>query len=742
MTTTQTPLGKSLPRTDGFDKVTGSAKYSADMPATGALFGRVLRSPHPYARIKAIDVAKAAALPGVHAVLTGDDVRGHMTGRRIFDIPLIAWDVVRFVGDIVAAVAADDEETAERAMALIDVTYEPLTPVFDPMRSIEPDAPLLHPDFNSYAGGKPQSKPSNIFVSSSWGVGDPSAGFAAADEIVEGTYAAQMMHQAYMESHTCLVDCRPDGHVHVWASNKGPHGLKRDVVQTTGVEPDRLHIHFAAIGGDFGGKGGQMNVPIAYFLSRKASRPVRMVLDYVEELGAANPRHPATVHVRMGVKRDGTITATEIVAYYDSGAYGGFLPLGFLPGPRHCVGAYRIPHTKITVHHIYTNRVPAGHMRGPGEPQTAFAFESHLDVVARTLRIGTAEIRRRNMIQDGDLNGLGEEYHDLHGLDLFEIALEHAQYGRPRPPKGNVRYGIGVGIGERAPAGGETHAAVTFRPDGTVVVHTTIFEQGSGTYTILVQMAADVLHIDPERILVDVLETDDGLYDSGAGASRNTRMASEAVYHAAVEAKADLARLAAELLGWREESIELTNDGVTNGAATVALADLLSRTGTTVSGSHHFKDMAHAHVTAFTVQIAEVAVDTETGRVTVERLTSAHDAGRVLNPIGHTGQINGGAMQGFGYSVMEELLVRDGRVETLSLADYKVPTFADIPQLQTIVVESDGGGVGPFSVKAIGENPFSPTAGAIANAVADATGVRITSLPITAEKVYRALHAL
>jgi CO/xanthine dehydrogenase Mo-binding subunit len=382
-------------------------------------------------------------------------------------------------------------------------------------------------------------------------------------------------------------------------------------------------------------------------------------------------------------------------------------------------------------------------MRGPGEPQTIFAMESHIDVVARDLGLDPADVRRKNVIREGEVNGLGEEYHDLHGAEALETALTAAEWDKSRQPTGNVRRGRGVGMGERAPGGGETHAAVTFRPDGSVVIHTSIFEQGSGTYTILTQMVADVLHVAPEHISVEVWDTDETGFDSGAGASRNTRMASEAVTNAAQEAKASLFTLAAEILGWPEGSIELTAAGLSQTSApeSVAVADLLARTDVTVTGAYDYKDMAHSHVTAFTVQVAEVAVDMDTGKLTIERLTSVHDAGQVLNPIGHAGQVNGGAIQGFGYGVMEEVIVSDGRVETQSFTDFKIPSIVDVPEFQGIVVESKDGGVGPFSIKGIGENPSSPMAPAIANAVADAIGVRITDLPITAEKIYRALQA-
>lgn len=473
-----TATGKSLPRVDGVEKVTGALRYTADVPVPDALWGRVLRSPLPHARIKSVDVSAAASLPGVHAVVTGEEIKGVMSGRRIFDIPLLAHDIVRFVGDAVAAVAAVDSETADRAIALIVVDYEEITPNFNPLEAMAPGATILHPDFNDYTGVQKQDTLSNVYATAIWGAGDPDVGFADADEIIEGSYATPLMHQAYMETHTCAVSLTEEGRLDIWASNKAPHYVKAEVARTVGVEESAIHVHHVGIGGDFGGKGAQMNIPICYFLARKAGKPVRMVMDYAEEFSAANPRHPSIVKVKTGVKRDGTIVANEIMAYLDTGAYAGFVPLGFLPGPRHAAGPYRIPHSRVTAYHIYTNRVPAGHMRGPGEPQTIFAMESQIDVIAARLGLDPADVRLKNVIREGDTNGLGEKYHNLHGAEAIESALTRSGYRDVRTGTAGVRYGRGVGIGERAPGGGETHAGVTFQTDGSVVIHTSIFEQG------------------------------------------------------------------------------------------------------------------------------------------------------------------------------------------------------------------------------------------------------------------------
>ncbi|MCH7788497.1 MAG: xanthine dehydrogenase family protein molybdopterin-binding subunit [Acidobacteria bacterium] len=737
-------IGQPTPRTDGTEKVTGAARYTADVQLPGTLRAKALRSPLPYARIIRIDTARARELPGVHAVLTGADVRGVLYGKSYRDATVLAQERVRFIGEQVAAVAAVDEETAQRAVDLIQVEYEELPAVLDPLGALREDAPILHPEMNSYAGlPRPLEKPSNAFSREVREKGDVETGFAQADLVVENTFTMARVHQGYLEPHSCLVWIDQQDRVQVWASNKAPHSLKQGLAVALGIPPEQVCVNPVVIGGDFGGKGAIWDEPLCYFLALRTGRPVKMVMDYAEELTAANPRHPAEVRVTTGVKRDGTIVTCDIEGYFNTGAYAAFVPLGFLPGPRHAVGPYRIPDARVRAYHVYTNKVPAGHMRGPGEPQAIFAMESHVDVIARTLGLDPAEVRLRNVIREGDANALGELYHDLHGAETIEAALEASGYHAPPPaPDGPVRYGRGVAIGERAPGGGQTHAAVTFRPDGSVVVHTSIFDQGSGTYTTIRQMAADVLGMSPERIDVEVWDTPETGFDSGAGASRNSRMASEAVHEAARAARGALFALAAELQGWPQDRIALEDTVLrrTDTGERAELSSLLARARAPVTGSADFDDTTHAHVTAFTVQVAEVAVDTETGQVRLLRFTSVHDAGRVLNPMGHEGQVRGGAMQGIGFGLMEELAIADGRVTTPSFADYKVPSMADIPQMQAIAIESDGG-IGPFNIKGIGENPVSPAAPAIANAIEDAVGVRITDLPITAERVYRALRA-
>jgi CO/xanthine dehydrogenase Mo-binding subunit len=730
-------IGTPTPRADGVEKVTGAALYASDVRLPGTLWGKTLRSPYAHARIVAIDTSKATTVPGVHAVLTGSDLGNATYGRRIVDVPVLARGVVRFVGEQVAAVAADDEDIAQRALHLIDVEYEELPPVLDPVSAMAPDAPLLHPGVVDYPGLPiPLDAPSNVLHQTSWGKGDLEAGFAAAELIVENTFTTPTVHQAYMEPHCCLVDIDTDGRVQVWAPAKAPYSAKAQIAHAISFPPEQIVLNPVTIGGDFGGKGSPMNIPLTYFLAKAAGRPVRMVFDYFEEFMAANPRHPSIVTMRTGVRHDGSITAHSANVIFDSGGYAGFKPLGFLPGAAGAAGPYRMDSARITASMVYTNNVPCGHMRGPGEPQAIFAVESQMDCVARAIGMDPFAFRRKNLIVDGDETPVGRKLEELRGVETLEAAGEAAGYHDPKP----ANVGRGVALGDRTPGGGETYAWVTLDGDGTVVVSTTIFEQGSGSYTTLQQVVADQLGLSAERVAYRVRDTDTVSFDSGVGGSRVTRVGTQAAFAAAEDVKRNACQLAAKLLGWPLEQLSLEGDSVVRADTGEAQpwAPLVTRTGEAITGSAHVQDTAPSPIVGFTCQIAEVAVDTQTGEVTLLRLTTAHDTGRIINPMGHQGQINGGVQHGVGYGMMEELIIEDGRVTTLSFGDYKIPTVADMPELRTVLLQSDSG-VGPYKIKGIGENPNAPTAAAIANAVADACGVRIADLPVTAEKVYRAL---
>ncbi|MQG20919.1 MAG: xanthine dehydrogenase family protein molybdopterin-binding subunit [SAR202 cluster bacterium] len=731
-------IGQPIVRSDGFEKVTGRAQYTGDLKLPGMLWGKVLRSPFAHARIIRVDTSRAVGLPGVHAVLTGDDTRGVRYGRRLFDVPPLAEERVLFAGERVAAVAAESMEIAQNAIDLIEVEYDPLPAIADPLESMKGDAFLLHPDVNDYVGlPKKLEKVSNVFVTNTWGKGELDTGFAQADHILERTYTTPLVHQAYLEPHSCVVFIDEDQRIQIWAANKAPFALRQQLAAAIGVDEDRIRLNPTYIGGDFGGKGSPMDVPLVYFLALHSKRPVRMVMDYVEEFTAANPRHPSVTTVRSGVLNDGTLTAWEARIIFNSGAYGGFKPGVNLGGARDVAGPYKIPHTFVEAIQVYTNSVPGGHMRGPGEPQGIFAGESHLDEIARILGIDPLEFRLKNLVGEGDVTATGSLYRDVKAKETLEAASMAARYGSPLA----MNVGRGMAMGARAPGGGETHVGVIFQKDGTVVARTPILDQGTGTYTTVNQVVAEELGLSSDKVQIIPWNTDAVSFDTGIGGSRGTRVASQAAYAAAQNAKQELLRAASEIRGWDPSNLVLKDNKVYKGNTEdyIDFDFVVQNCGFDIQGTSGIEDREQLTVTAFCAQIAEVAVDVETGQIKLLRFTSAHDVGQVLNPIGHQGQINGGVVQGIGYALMEELEVEDGRVSNVTFGDYKIPTMADIPELRTVLVQSKNG-VGPYNIKGIGENTNTAVAAAIANAVEDAIGVRVYSLPITAEKVLAALR--
>jgi CO/xanthine dehydrogenase Mo-binding subunit len=732
-------IGRPTPRVDGVEKVTGRARYAADIALPGTLWGKTLHSPYAHARIVRIDTSAARRLPGVHAVITGADTRdGGLWGGGVKDAPVLAYDRVRYAGERVAAVAAEDEDIAQRALDLIEVEYEELPAVFDPLEALRDDAPILHPDFNSYVGFRyKQERPSNIHHRTHLERGDVERGFAEADLIVENTYVTQRQSQGHLEPHSILVYIDPsDGRVHVWHCNKVPHFTRAALAHTAGIPQERIVFHPTYIGGDFGGKGNSRLTPIAYYLAKATGRPVRMISDYLEEFMAGNPRHHVIVRLKTGVKRDGTITAHQVEYIVNSGAYAAFKPYGTIGGANQAAGPYRIPNCRVDSVFVYTNNIPGGFVRAPGEPQGVFAIESHVDEIARRIGMDPAEFRMKNLIAEGEETPWGERLEHVRAREALQAALDATGYHEPKPPY----VGRGVAIGERGTGAGEGTSEIALYPDGRVVVGTPIFDQGTGQYTTIVQVAAQELGVPVERVRVEVWDTDAVPSDSGLAGSRGTYVNSTAAYEAAQEVKRALLRLAARELEWPAEALTYADGAVrrTDTGEAIAWQELVARAGEPVRGRAHV-EVPRSHTTAFVAQVAEVAVDPETGEVKLQKFTTAHDAGTVVNPIGFHGQINGAIAMGIGYALMEEIKVEDGRVTTLSLGDYKMPTMRDMPPLTTVVLPSEHGD-GPYHIRGIGEGPCTPVAPAIANAVADAVGVRIRDLPITAEKVYRALR--
>ncbi len=731
-------VGRPTPRVEGEIKVTGKALYSADLKLPGILWGRCLRSPIPYGRIKRIDISKASQVPGVKAVITGRDVPGLRIGRCIYDTPVLADGVVRFIGEKVAAVAAETRLAAEQALELIDVEYEELEPLLDPVEAAKPDAPVLHPDLLTYKGlPVPLDSVSNVVAYLKWGKGDIEEGFKQADVIVENTYTTQVTHQSYLEPHACVVKAEASGGAEVWSCSKTPFAVRGQLSNCIGIAKEKLIFHPMHIGGDFGGKGGFMDVPVAYFLSKKSGQAVKMVMDYTEELTAGNPRHASIIKIKTGVKKNGAIVAHHIDFLFDSGAYASMKPAGYLIGASTCAGPYRIANCLIEERMVYTNKIPCGHMRAPGDPQGFFANESQLDIVARKLGMDPAEFKRKNMLRDGDETPIGGHISHIRGKEALEKAIDLAGYAKPKPK--NV--GRGLSFSEWSPSGGEGNVFVTIEEDGGVKVISPVVDQGAGVLTVIVEVVGEELQVPANQIELKQADSTIVPSDGGVGGSRATRVYGNASYEAGIKAREELFAFAAHSLEVDPKELDLDN-GIISHKKTkrkMSFADVVKFKGAPIYVRGYYKSTEKSHDASVSAQIAEVHVDPETGEVTLRNMVSAHTTGKVINPLMHQGQIEGGVVFGLGYALTEEVLFDGAKITTSNFGEFKIPNIMDIPPLKTDVMENVPAGPGPYNSLAIGEVANTPTAAAVANAVADACGVRITDLPVTSEKVYRAL---
>lgn len=759
MVSSYSVVGRSVTRGEGPDKVSGNATYAADVLLPGMLIGKALRSPFPHARIVNIDTSRALNVPGVHTVITGQDLPDRRVGRLLRDIPVLARGRALFVGEKVAAVAAEDSDAAEEALLLIDVEYEELPSVYDPLEAMEAGAVTLHPDLASYQGlPQPASSINNVFSHNSWSKADPDRGFREADRVFENTFTAQLMHQAYIEPHACVIRVDDSGRVEGWVNNKGPFNLRAQVSAVWDLPQDQITFNPLSIGGDFGGKGSFMDVPLCYYLAQRSGRPVKMVMNYIEELMAGNPRHPAIITLKTGVNNDGKLWAHQAKLVFNSGAYGAFKPRVTLGGADRSGGPYVIPNVAIDSYMVYTNNVPCGHMRSPAKPQTIFAVESHMDMIAREMGIDPLEFRLRNVMHDGDLSPTGASWNDIRAEETLRGAAQAAGWGGPGPKSNvqanvlanvhaNVHVGLGIAISDQPPGAGQSAAKVTMNESAKATLHMSLWDTGTGAHTILRQVVAEELTIPVGDVSIVAEDTNAVDFESGPGGSRVTYTAGQTVLGAVAELKDKLTTFAGELYDRPRDQVRLQDgrfilegpDGQER--REVPLQELAARavaaTEGEIAGELTFT-APPSQVTGFSAQVAEVEVDPETGQIKVNKIVSAHDVGMVLNPLSHQGQVEGGVIQGLGYALMEEITTQDGRISSLSLGDYKIPTIQDIPLLETVLLESKSGPA-PYESKGIGESSNVPVAGAIANAVHDAIGVRITDLPITAEKVLNAL---
>jgi CO/xanthine dehydrogenase Mo-binding subunit len=706
-----TVIGTAAPRVDGVRKVTGQATYGADVVLPGMLWCKLARSTMPHARLVRVDATKARQIPGVHAVITAEDIPDRRWGRALEDMPVLARGKVRYIGEPIAAVAAEDPDIAEEAALAVEVEYDELPAIFDPREAMKPDAVRIHDDVTQYKG-LPQPAPDtpNTMSHPVWSKGDVEAGFRQSDVIIEHEFYTQPQHQGHLEPHACIVYFDEQGRLQVYDANKAPFRSAKQVAPLLDLPDDGVDYHATALGGDFGGKGSAMVVPAAAYLAKKTGRPVKYVMTYIEELIAANPRHTGYIRIKTGLKKDGTIVARHGVVVWDSGAYGAMKPAAIvsLGSTASLCGAYNIPHILCEGFTVYTNTVPRGHVRAPAGPQAHFAVESHMDMIAAEMGLDPLEFRLKNCLHDGDSLADGHPLEDVHMEETIRACVERSGWRTPKKPG----VGRGMSVTQWHVNSGVTAARLTLYPDGRLLLQTGMPDTGTGLHTVMRQVIAEVLGVSPVSVDVETGGTLEVPEDTGVGGSRATISGGSNAELAARAMKDELAKRGLAL-GQTKEPITVE---------------------TRYPG-------AHGHQIAVTCQVAEVSVDRDTGQVTLERLTTAHDVGQVIHPILHQGQIDGGIAHGLGQAVMEDLQIQEGRVTAAHLGDYKLPTVADMPELQTVLVTA-AHGPGPGGAKGIGETANLGLGAAIANAVYDACGVRITALPVTAEKVYEGLRKI
>jgi CO/xanthine dehydrogenase Mo-binding subunit len=734
-------VGAAVPRGEGSAKVSGQTVYAADVKLPGLLWAKILRSPHPHARIRSVDIIKARKVPGVHAILTGQDVKGHLVGKQIRDMPVLCWDRVRFVGDRVAAVAAETVDAAEEALHLIEVDYEILPAVFDPLEAIDATAPALHENVAGYDGAPEKILAADLhngLTRLAWQKGDVEKGFDASDLVLEHTFRIPARHQGYLEPHAATVAIQPDGRIQVWSSVKNPFGVRSQLAKCLAISEERIRMNPVNVGGEFGGKGDGVDLPILYFLAQKAGGPVKMVMTYAEELSASNPAHATVITIRTGVKRDGRIVARKIRAAHASGGYGALKSNTSLATWHYAGGQYRIEHSDIEFLQIYTNTVPGGYYRSPGAVATAFAVDCDTDILARELGMDPAEFRLKNFLSEGEADAVGHELHSVRFREVLQGALDAADWKKPK----KRNRGRGIALSGRHISGGDTGVVLSADAEGGFSILSPSIDQGSGTHTILRQLVADQMNVSVDQVRVTIGDTDSAPRDGGMRASRMTYVAGNAIMQACEKLRARLLEQAARMLECRVEEVEFSG-GIfalrSEPGQQLPLRRVVAQASDNLSVTVYEDYPYPEDISYICAQVAEVEIDPDTGAVRVHQVVTAHDVGTIINPVTHQGQIDGAAIMGMGQGIMEELVMDGGKVTNNNLGDYKLPSVKDIPELKTVLIKTPGG-VGPLDSKPIGEFANNGPPAAIANAIADAVGVRLFELPVKAEQVYRALQ--
>ena len=747
-------IRKPLPMVDAREKVTGTADYTADLRHPRLHEAAILRSPHAHARILNIDASKALRLPGVKAVLTGEDTPKILWGQIYQEHYILAVGKVRFIGEEVAAVVATDADAAGEALGLIRVDYEPLAAVLEPEEAMKPDAPQVH------------EGQSNIVRDIRIDRGDIDAGFAAAHVVHEDTYETPYQYQAYMEPAGSMAAGDSSGGVTVWSSTQTIYFQKEVVAQALGLPQSKVRVIQPFVGGGFGGKLAEdPNAPISAFLAWKTGKTVRLMNNRLEDFAAGRPRTRQKITLRMGADREGKIVAKDTQILVDNGAYTGITGTITQTTATRMDSLYRQENLRTRALLVFTNKVPTGAFRGFGNPQMAFALECHMDVLAERLGMDPKALRLRNAIRQGDVSVHGWKMDSCGLTECVEKATDAIGWeSRPKAPEtGTCRRGVGLGCAIHVSANRAfsdwdgSDVLIKLNNDGTVTLISGEGDIGQGCTTLLTMIAAEELRIPPSDVSVSSADTDLTPYCHGAWASRVTITAGNAVQRAAADVKRQLLEGAAEMLETSADDLYVQDGAVhMKGSAEkrLTVAEVcrekqFARGGGGILGRGTYqaptemadKKTVYGNISpayTFVAQTAEVTVDTETGQVDVTRLVAADDLGKILNPLAVEGQLNGEIVQGLGYAICENLVSEGGQFANGSLADYTIPRSVGLPKIETIIVETNDPN-GPFGAKGASECCIVPIGAVISNAIYNAAGVRITSLPITPDKILRAL---
>lgn len=733
-------VGTRPARPDGIDKVTGKARFGADITAPGMLTGLILRSPHAHARIVSIDTSKAEALPGVHAITTRadfDEITDDDFTADILD-NCMAGAKALYDGHAVAAVAAASNKIAREALKLIDVTYEKLPHVTDVDEALKPDAPVLHEGRTDET--VPQGMSPNVLSRFEFGHGDLEIGFKSADHVIERTYKTEATHQGYIEPHACLAQMGPDGQADLWVCTQGHYMVRNTCAAIFGIEQGQLRVTASEIGGGFGGKTTLFLEPVALMLAKKSGRPVKMVMTRSEVLRATGPTSSTSIDIKIGMKKDGTITAGLADMRYQGGAYPGS-PVEF--GAMSAFAPYDLEHVKTIGWDIVCNRPKAAAYRAPGAPMAAFAVESAIDELAHHFGLDPLELRLKNAAREGTRSSYGPTYPAI-GLEAtLRTAKDHPHWTAPL----GENQGRGVACGFWFNFGGDTCVSLNITPDGTVTVSEGNPDIG-GSRASMSMMAAEELGIPYEKVRTIVADTGSLGQNEVTDGSRVTFAVGLATIEAARAAIREMCKRAAMVWGIDEDAVEWV-DGAAQPAGPNAgkfppmslaeIAETASNTGGPIAG-HHEANPEGAGV-SFATHMCDVEIDPDTGAAKILRYTVFQDAGKAIHPAYVEGQFQGGAAQGIGWALNEAYIYGDdGILQNAGFLDYRVPVASDLPMIDTVILEIPNPGH-PYGVRGVGETSIVPPLAAVANAVSAAAGVRMTDLPMSPPKLLAALHA-